>query len=306
MKQVLALLAILVLGYGGIYALSQHMEKIRPAADESWADEDLSFSGNQLGLIGHDFRGLMADWYWINSLQYIGDKLGKAKVDINVNDLRPLNPRLLYPMLDNASTLDPQFMTIYSYGAAVLPAIDKDQAIKLIEKGIAANPGEWRLYHNLGYIYWQMKDYEKATAAYSSGSQKENAPSWMKQMAANMQAQGGSREFARKVYRQMFDSAEDDQTRSFAELRYMQLAAFDQIDLANSVLSEYKQQSGTCPKKLSVIFPQLLKSKLPDKEEFMTDDKGNLVDPTKTPYSFDQESCKLDLSRDSKIPRTTF
>lgn len=304
MKKALILVLILTLGYGGIYFLSQYMEKIRPTADETWSDEDLSFSGRQLGLIGHDFRGLMADWYWINSLQYIGYKLSKVEGDINVNDLRPLNPRLLYPMLDSASTLDPQFMTIYSYGAAVLPAIDKNQAVKLLEKGIVANPEDWRLYHNLGYIYWEMKNYEKAAEVYSQGSQKENAPVWMKQMSVNMQAQGSSREFALKIYEQMYDSAEDEQTKVFALIRFQQVQAFDELDIANRLLEEQKNRNGRCVNSLKEIYPSLLKTKTLSGNGFLIDGDGNLSDPLGTPYVFDVEKCKVFINPESKIPQS--
>ncbi len=195
------------------------MENIKPKIDASYEDEDLYFSDKQLKAFGYDARGLMADWYWANSLQYLGGKVVNVTGNLNINDLRPLNPRLLYPMLDTASTLDPQFMTLYSYGAAVLPAIDNQQAIKLLEKGIEANPESWRLYHNLGYIYWQNKDYEKASQIYTAGSKKAEAPVWMKQMGASMQAQGGSREFALQVYRQMFETAEDEQTKIVCRIK---------------------------------------------------------------------------------------
>lgn len=305
MKNLLLLLTVLILGFGGIFVLSRRMEKIQPKLDDSVVDEDLYFSGQQLNSLGHDFRGLIADWYWINSLQYIGKKLINSTEKININDLRPLNPRLLYPMLDTASTLDPKFITVYSYGAAVLPAIDNQQAIKLLEKGIAANPDEWRLYHNLGYIYWQLKDYKKASENYDEGSKKPNAPNWLKQMSANMQAEGGSREFARQVYKQMFETAEDEQTRSFAELRYYQTEALDQMDAINLVLQAFQKQNGRCANSWREISNELRSAKLKNNTPLLFDNAGTPVDPTRVPYFlFDQNGrCEgvLDPSV-SKIP----
>src|SRR4051812_27052979 len=118
MKKAFLLLTVLVTGFGGVFLLSNALEKSKPKIDERFADEDLYFSATELKAVGHDFRGLMADWYWINSLQYLGNKLLNYQGEININDLRPLNPRLIYPMLDTAATLDPQFMTVYSYGAS--------------------------------------------------------------------------------------------------------------------------------------------------------------------------------------------
>ena len=147
----------------GIALLSDAANASRVALADAYEDSDLEIQGRRLKGFALGTEGLLADWYWIRSLQYIGGKLVKSDLEnINIDDLRSLNPRLLYPLLDNATDLDPQFIAAYSYGAVVLPAVDTDQAIKLTEKGISNNPEVWRLYHYLGYIYWRKQDYEKA------------------------------------------------------------------------------------------------------------------------------------------------
>ena len=304
MKKALALLVVLVFGFAAIFAVSRILEKNKPKLDEALADEDLYFSSRHLELLGSDFKGLIADWYWINSLQYMGDKLLKVEGEVNINDLRPINPRLLYPMLDTAATLDPQFMTIYSYGAAVLPAIDSDQAIKLLEKGIAANKESWRLYHNLGFIYWQSKNYAKAAEAYAEGATKPGAPVWMRQMSANMQAQGGSRDFARQVYMQMYETAEDEQTRAFAELRFAQVESLDQRDAIRSGLRIFRQKYDRCPNNWREVFPILEKTVPPYGDSLPRSENSEFLDPTGVPYVLENQNgeCNVGLSKDSKIP----
>lgn len=304
MKQLIILILGLVFGFGVLFVIIPKMQEVKPKVDERYIDEDLYFSPKQLAAFGHDFRGLLADWYWVNSLQYLGDKALKEEY-INVNDLRPLNPRLLSPMLNTAATLDPQFITIYSYGASVLPAIDALEAIKLLEKGIAANPENWRLYHNLGYIYWQMKDFKKAAELYSAGSSKPNAPDWMRQMSANMQAQGGNREFALEVYRQMFETAEDEQTKSLAELRYMQIESFNERDAIRPVLQNFKVRTGNCINSWREINKELLAIKLNNKPLNFNQSFFPL-DPTGIPYLIINQDGKCDVDLDwknSKIPR---
>lgn len=307
MKRGFLIALILFAGFGGIFVLSRALENLKPQPNASAVDDDLYFSANELAAVGHDFRGLIADWYWINSLQYLGGKIvarSESNKQVDINDLKPLNPRLLYPMLDTATTLDPQFLTIYSYGAAVLPAIDNEQAIKLLDKGIAANPDEWRLYNNLGYIYWQTKNYSKAAETYAIGATKKDAPVWMKQISASMQAQGGDRDFALQVYRQMYETAEDEQTKSFAKLRYDQVIALNQLDAINSVLQNFKNNSSRCADSLNEILPRLNEESRNKKIEFQLDNSRNLVDPTGTPYSFDKETCQAKLAFDSAIPKS--
>ena len=300
---------VLILGYASIFTFSRILENNKPDTDENFTDEDLYFPAQQLSLLGADFRGLIADWYWIKSLQYLGDKVVRHQettaTTIDVNDLRPLNPRLVYPMLDTAATLDPQFMSIYSYGAAVLPAIDNDQAIRLLDKGIAANPDDWRLYHNLGYIYWRAGNYSKAAEIYGAGATKKDAPVWMRQMSANMCAQGGSRDFARQTYRQMFETAQDEQTKTFAELRYAQIESLDQRDRIRGVLQTFQQKNNRCIKNWREVFPQLAAFKTDGKTPLDFDRNDAPVDPTGIAYLIAGENGECDVELDlrfSKIP----
>src|SRR5205085_805666 len=151
------------------------------------------------------FNGLAADWYWLRALQYVGRKLQNYKGEVQLDDMRPVGLNLLAPLLDSATTLDPQFLPVYEYGAVVLPAVDVDAAINLVKKGIAANPTAWRLYHHLGYIYWQRGRFTEAAEAYRQGAQVPGAPTWMSAMAAQMASEGGSRATAREIYRRMFE-----------------------------------------------------------------------------------------------------
>ena len=196
--------AILMACLAAVFALTEYVEAKRPVLPDGYVDTDLNWNGS--GLRGYAFgaEGLIADWYFMRSLQYVGDKLlSKSDVTIDLNDLRGLNPRLLYPMLENATDLDPHFLAAYSYGAVVLPAIDPQKAIALANKGIANNPEHWRLYQHLGYIYWRLGQFEKASEIYEKGSNIAGASPFMRMMAATMKTEGGSRSTARAIYREM-------------------------------------------------------------------------------------------------------
>ncbi|MDH3494933.1 MAG: hypothetical protein OEM82_15365, partial [Acidobacteriota bacterium] len=160
-KRIEVLLAAgIVAGLVAVFLLSGFLETRRAGIEFQGDEDDLSLQGERLKGYALGFEGLLADWYWVRSLQYIGNKIHNAKdQQINIENLRPLDPKLLYPFLNNASTLDPNFLAVYSYGATVLPAIDEQHAIEIAEKGIENNPAEWQLYHQLGYIYWRLRDF---------------------------------------------------------------------------------------------------------------------------------------------------
>ncbi len=161
-KDVILPIAIIIAGFAALSPLSDLVAARKPVVPESYNDADLFVKGRELKGFVLGTESLVADWYWMRSLQYIGDKVVNSKEDLRLDDLRNLNPRLLYPLLDSATDLDPHFIAPYAYGAMVLPAIDGNQAIAIAEKGIASNPNEWRLYQQLGYIYWRLKMYDEA------------------------------------------------------------------------------------------------------------------------------------------------
>jgi tetratricopeptide (TPR) repeat protein len=305
-KQFVFSFAAIFLGFGLIYVLSNFIENKRPVVPESFADQDLALQGAKLKGFSLGFEGLIADWYWIQSLQYIGDKMIKSRQDrqeINLENLKPLNPRLLYPLLDNAADLDPHFLAVYSYGAIILPAIDAEQAIKITEKGIANNPDQWRLYQHLGYIHWRLGNFEKAAEIYEKGAKIPGAPSFFQLMAARMKTQGGSRETARALYQQMLDEASDSRTKEVAELRISQLDSLDERDAVRNVLRQFKEKNNRCVNNWNEIFPLLKSVKLPSGKDFRIDKTNNLVDPSGAPYVLDKENCdvKLDAAK-TKIP----
>jgi tetratricopeptide (TPR) repeat protein len=239
----------------------------------------------------------------MNSLQYIGKKITTVGLNnLNLEDMTSLNPRLLYPYLNSSTDLDPHFIAPYSYGATILPAIDSQQAIALTEKGIANNPEQWRLYQYLGYIYWRLGNYEKASEVYGKGSQIAGAPIFMRMMSARMKTEGGSRDIAREMYTQLRDEGEDETSRHNAELRLQQIDSLDDRDMINAALSEFRESNDRCPANWRELLPTLQKRPAGG-HELRIDKSDNIVDPSGVPYFLNRENCTVDLGAESKIPR---
>ena len=137
---------VIVVGMACAALLVRWTDTLRPSVDPDVVDESLYVNDKTARRISLGFNGLAADWYWMRSLQYIGKKMLNHQGDINLDDLSLLNLKLLAPLLDTATTLDPEFIAAYEFAAVVLPAVDVQQAIRLTQKGIDANPNAWRLY----------------------------------------------------------------------------------------------------------------------------------------------------------------
>ncbi len=295
-KNLLFSIIFILLGFFAIWQISNSLEKKRPQLSQEFEDAELTFKSDTLAKYSLGLNGLFADWYWITSLQYLGKKAVQNKGNFQVDDLKSLNPKQLYPLLEAATNLDPKFVNVYSYGAIILPAIDESKAIKLTEKGIANNPNEWRLYQHLGYIYWKKGDFKKAAEIYKQGSTIDGVPTFMKMMAARVESEGGSRDIARQIYQQMYDEAGDETTKNLAASRLLQVESFEERDAINKILKDFLANNSRCAHNWREVFPALKSLKLPpNNRQLILDSNSSPIDPSKTSYLLDKTQCQAIL-----------
>ena len=280
----ISLALVIVIGFFPIVALARLIDAERPPVDPNIADESLYLNAKTARRLSLGFNGLGADWYWMRSLQYVGKKIIGQEQSIALDDLGQLNLKLLAPLLENATTLDPQFLDPYEYAAVVLPAVDVKEAIRITRKGIDANPNAWRLYQHLGYIYWQQGDYKTAAEVYGQGAQIAGVPSWMEAMKARMAAEGGSRTTAREIYTRMFEQSADEKVKDMAHRRLLQLDSLDERDGLHKLLVAYQTRTGRCP----ANWREINLSAAP-------------VDPSGAPYVLNPGKCEVELDSRSEI-----
>lgn len=293
----MALVMLLMAGLGAVVLLSRWIDSQRPATGQAAQAEELYLSPNTVRRMSLGFNGLVADWYWMRSLQYVGQKIIDLPMDVQLDNLGQLNLALLAPLLDTATSVDPQFREPYLYAAVVLADVDPERAIQIMKKGIAANPSVWRFHQHLGYIYWKQKNFQAASETFSQGAAIPGAPRWMEAMKAKMLADGGSREVAREIYRRMYEQAEDREVKEMARRRLLQLASMDQQDALRKVLSLFQSRANRCPASWREIEPALRGMRFP------VDSAGAPIDPSGTPYLLAKGGCDVDLGPNSEVPR---
>ena len=291
----IALALVVMIGMTCAALLVRRLDTLRPPPDPNAIDESLYLNGKTARRISLGFNGLAADWYWMRSLQYVGRKIMNVD-DVPIDNLGQLNLKLLAPLLDTATTLDPEFLDPYEYAAVVLPAIDVNEAIRITKKGIDANPNAWRLYHHLGYIYWQQRDYQAASEIYGRGAQIAGAPPWMEAMKAKMTADGGSRSTAREIYTRMYEQSADEKVRDMARKRLLQLDSLDQRDALRKLFVAYQTRTGKCPNAWKEIEPVFRALRVD------IDSSGAPLDPSGMPYVLRAGACEVDLDPKSQIP----
>ena len=295
------LASVILFGGAGIVFLARWIDAHRQTPDIESVQEDLYFSGSTAKRLSMAFNGLAADWYWMRLLQYVGRRVLQFQDahpgQVSLNDLGNLNLSLLPPLLRLSTSLDPQFMAPYEYGAMILPTFNNDEAIALLTYGIEQNPDQWQLYQHLGYVYWQRKDYQKAGELYAAGGRLSGAPAWMSEMGARMLAEGGSVRAARQMYQHLYEEANEDQVRQLLLRRLLQVDSFEQRDVIRRVLSDYSTRLHRCPTSWKDVTAALRSYRLP-----MDANTGAPLDPAGTAYLLVKDGCDVDLDPRSQVP----
>ena len=196
--------------------------------------------------LGYD--GLLADVYWTRAVQYFG---GHHAEGAN-------HYRLLAPLLEITTTLDPHLVVAYQFGANFLApkppngAGMPDKAIQLVNYGIENNPSDWNLYYQLGFIYYmELKDYPRAAEAFSRGSQLPNAHPFMKILAAQMAQHAGDTQMARALWTTTYQTTQDKQIRANAIGHLAALRVADDVMALEALVAQYRQVTGRTPTSLS-------------------------------------------------------
>jgi tetratricopeptide (TPR) repeat protein len=231
---------VLLVGFTGAWRLQQAIDTQRSALYQE-QDEFVLRSPAMLKLLSLEYAPLLADLYWTQVVQYYGDK--RARHDANF--------QFLWPLLDITTTLDPNLIVAYRFGSTFLaePAPRgegrPDLAIELIHRGIQANPEYWRLYEDLGFIYYfELKDYSKASAAFLEGSKNADAKVWMKVLAAKVLEQGETRETSIFLWSEIYNSATDAQTKQNALTHLQLFKVQDDCEHLDAMTADYEKRTG--------------------------------------------------------------
>ena len=174
----------IVFSLAGSALLLHRIDQLRPQAT---LEDVLYISSPKLlkrASLGYD--GLLADIYWTRAVQYFGFRHHNGADGY----------KLLAPLLEITTQLDPHLTVAYEFGASFLAppppsgAGEPERAIQLMEYGIRNNPDDWRLYYDLGFVYYMnLQDYRKAADAFERGSKVPNAHPFLRAVGG---ADGGT------------------------------------------------------------------------------------------------------------------
>jgi len=232
------------------------------------------------------YEGLLADIYWTRAVQYYG----------GMHHAGGGTFKLLWPLLNITTQLDPHLMPAYQYGATFLtekppagPGMPQ-QAIELMKYGIQNNPDDWHLYYNLGFIYYmELKDYSSAAAVFTEGSTKPKAHPFMKVLAAQSAQRGGNAQTAALLWETMFETTRDKYIRENAMWHLRALKVDQDVAKLEELVGVYRQKYGRLPANLvemvrAGLLPGMPLDPLGNPYKLSFDGKVIVSDPESLPF----------------------
>jgi tetratricopeptide (TPR) repeat protein len=233
------------------------------------------------------YRALVADIYWIRTVQHYGT----TKLSNEPNKQYDL----LYPLLDLTTSLDPYFDVAYKFGSVFLAeeypsgAGRPDQAVAILNRGLQAQPDKWEFAQELGFVYyWWLADYDNAARWFNRAADMTKAPDWLRPLAAVTLAQGGDRTSSRTLWTEIVRSADADWLRKQATFRLNQLDALDAIDFIEGIVQRYRARTGVLPASWADLI----------RRGFL---RGVPPDPTGRPFRLDPSTGAVTLDPSSSL-----
>jgi len=246
-------------------------------------------SGEHVRRVVPGFEDLAADLYWLRTIQYYGGQRAFAKEKTFA---------LLKPLVEITTSLDPRFELAYRYGAIFLSepiphgAGKPEEGIAILERGIAALPGSWRLRWEMGSAYYFfLRDPPRAAAALRAGAQLPGAPFWMETLAARFLL-GKDRNSSREIWQRQAEMS-DGYMRDNALHHLRLLDSLDARDAARALVERYKAEHGAWPRSLDELVRKGYARSLP-------------VDASGRALAYDAEKGSVDIAQGSPYWRMRY
>lgn len=280
----------LAVAAAGLFALVPLIQRgVDARRAEYGQQEDMLYlwSGQQVRRLSPGLENVLADIYWLRTVQYFGGQRAFA-VQQRFDQLEPL--------IEITTTLDPNFELAYRYGAVFLaeaPPAGAGQpaaAVRLLRRGAAAMPNSWRIRQDLGFFhFFFLKDSQEASRILLEAAELPGAPPWLRFSAADFLRRGGERETSRKIWAHIYEQT-DGQMRENALFNLRRLDALDLQDAVQAAVEEFKTRTGRYPATLGE-----LSASLPQK----------LADPSGTPFAYDQQTGRVKIAKGSYFWRAS-
>jgi hypothetical protein len=123
-----------------------------------------------------------------------------------------------------------------------------------MEYGIQNNPDEWKLYYDLGFVYYMnVKDYRKASDAFARGSKVPDAHPFLRVLAAQMAEHAGDFDTARMMWSATYQNSHDKLIRQNAVEHLRSLRVDEDVTHLQDAVTRFGERTGRLPASMAEL-----------------------------------------------------
>lgn len=245
------------------------------------------WSGEHIRKLSPGFENLMADIYWLRTVQYFGGVRAFS---------REKRFELLEPLANITISLDPRFEMAYRYGAVFLcepwpiGAGNPRAGVALLERGVRTMPGSWRLRQDLGFfLFFFLGDAQRASEVLLDAARIPGAPFFLETLAADLLGRSGERATARRIWTRLSEEWAEGSLKWNAQHQLRYLDALDALDRVRAAAAGFQVRNGRPPSSLGEL--RALGARL------------QWVDPDGFPWAYNPATGAVAISPESTLWR---
>ena len=223
-------------------------------------------NGRHLRLASLGHAALVADFVYLWSIQYYANYTRADRARYVEHVFGEVIP-----------DLDPRYVDAYALGALILAVEvgDLDAALRVLERGIAENPGQWILPYIAGWEAYHAGRTELAAAYLDRAAATPGAPAVLLRNRAGMVAKAGDLHGAYRLWSEIRDDpTADDTTRAIAAQRVRDLHVRIDLESLGRAVETYRARVGRLPASPEALVREGIVPELP-------------LDPDGEPYRYD-------------------
>lgn len=229
MKKTLLIIALVPLFFYSVFSAQNILWE--PQAKRILTESEIEGmipKGENFNTLGFD--KMVADLYWIKSVQYIGGNIFST------------DRKGLFPLIDLITSLDPKFSRAYKIGMLLLPDEGKMKETEaLIAKAEEKNADDWRIYYDAGFYYfYYAEDNKKALEYYQKCVEFSGCITGGARMVKNLQTRLGKYEIA--IQQRVDDLLNPDSSQEEKQISQKKIQESASLLLLNDASAQYLAQ----------------------------------------------------------------
>lgn len=260
-----------------VAAIAAHLSHRSAKAIELPQDERIEESlpsASSLKLISLGYRQVVADYYWLRSINHFGTT---AMHELLYPNLEPLLRLVL--------ELDPYFAAPYVLAGTGLNMLGMNQTVpvELLEKGVQYRPDSWKIAFLLGFnAYYFLGDYATAARAYAVAAAIPGSPEGTSKLAALMSAEAGEPLVGLRILDSLLETISTDNPKVREEylLRRDLLVLEVNLDQLGAALERFQKSTGEKARALHELVEQRIIPFVPEGPlggKYFIDDAGRIA-----------------------------